>query len=135
MQADVVVPIPGFTSAAGTFTNTESRLLAATPVVESFILYASWQICKEIAGIAGLSLEWESESDISREMNDALPVYKYAVIGEAQARSGNREAKDVEEAVSNSEPAAKGKLVSPLPTSDNLTRGANRQLGVSVYGD
>jgi len=134
-QADVVIPMAGFASSDGTFTNTEGRLLAVSRAAEAPVPYANWQICQEIANVIRSGSAWQSEADISREMNDAVPVYRYAMIGEAQVWP---DAETTQEALKSIDLAAKeysGKLVSPLPTSDHLTRSTNRRLGTETYGD
>jgi len=133
--ADVVIPASGFASADGTYTNTEGRLLAVSPATNVAIPYKNWQICKEIAGIADSGFAWESEADISREINDVSPVYRYAAIGEAQAWPDASTAETVLNTLGSETPALTGKLVSPIPTSDHLTRNINRRLGAQVYGD
>ncbi|MDR3364509.1 MAG: FAD-dependent oxidoreductase [Clostridiales Family XIII bacterium] len=139
--ADVVLPAAGFAASDGTFTNAEGRMLAVHPAAKAPIPYANWQICKEIAAIAGAGKAWESEADISREMKGALPAYRHARDGAppAQARQGTAAAKDAagarRQADAPASPARGGKLVSPLPTSDHLTRMINRRLGTDVYGD
>ena len=129
-MADIVVPMTGFASSLGTYTNTEGRLLPVLPAAKAPIPYRNWQICKEIANIAGAGLAWGSEADISHEMNYAVPVYRYAVIGEAQAWPDEEAAKAAFEALEPIEPKTAGKLVSPIPTSDHLTRFIDRRLGI-----
>jgi formate dehydrogenase major subunit len=72
--ADVVIPTPGFVSSDGTYTNTEGRLLVVSPATGTPTNYSNWQICREIAKIAGSAVDWESETDLSRELNDVSPV-------------------------------------------------------------
>ncbi|MCL2111467.1 MAG: FAD-dependent oxidoreductase [Clostridiales bacterium] len=134
-RADVVIPASGFASADGTYTNTEGRLLEVLPGTEAQMPYKNWQVFREIANIAGARTDWETEADISREMNDAVPIYRYASIGEIQAWPEAVTVGEASEDMWNEKATAVGKLVSPLPTSDHLTRSINRHLGTGVYGD
>jgi len=134
-EADVVIPMAGFASSDGTYTNTEGRLLAVSRAAEAPIPYANWQICKEIAGVIRSGATWESEADISREMNDAVPVYRYAHIGEARVWPDADTTQEALDHIKHDRKEYAGKLISPLPTSDNLTRSTNRRLGTATYGD
>jgi len=132
-KANVVIPLAGFASSLGTFTNTEGRMLMVSPAADSPVPFENWEINKEIACIAGKEITWEDEEDISRDMNKYIPAYRNADVGEVQPRSGFSAAAALEE--DTDDECYKGKLISPLPTSDHLTRSANRRLGTSVYGD
>ena len=133
-RADVVVPATGFASAQGTFTNTEGRLGAVTRAVRPAVPYYNWQICSEIAGIAGAGASWENEADISREMRESVPAYRQTEINRTLAGQGAPAPGFDSDAVLAEEPERNGKLTDPLPTSDNLTRYINGRLGVA-YGD
>jgi len=134
-KANVVIPMAGFASSDGTYTNTEGRLLVVSRAAEAPIPYANWQICKRIADIAGTEAAWQSEADISSEMNDAIPVYRYALIDEARAWPDAETAEAALQSLDLDKNEYNGKLASPLPTSDHLTRSINRRLGVATYGD
>ncbi|MEG0156413.1 MAG: molybdopterin oxidoreductase, partial [Anaerovoracaceae bacterium] len=62
-RADVVIPGTGFASIDGTFTNTERRLLPVESAIDE-------------------DFGFEETEDISLEMDDLIPAYKYAEIGE-----------------------------------------------------
>ena len=134
-KADVIIPLAGFASSDGTYTNTEGRLLAVTPAVATHIPYENWQICQEIAGIAGYDTLWEDEISISQEMNDAVPAYRYALIGENRTWPDAKMAESLKEVFLSEDADSKGRFVSPIPTSDQLTREINRRLGGRVYGE
>ena len=133
--ADIVIPISGFASSDGTFTNTEGRLLAVMPAVDTPVPFANWQVCQEIALIAGACAEWEDEADISDELSNVSPVYRSADIGEMCTWPDTGTVEKLRDEFVKEEPDYKGKLISPIPTSDHLTRSINRRLGSSVYGD
>lgn len=80
--ADVVIPGTAFVSANGTFTNTERRLLAVEPVIDEDVDVNNWQLAQEIANVFEVDFGWEDELDISDEMNDTEPLYKYAKVDE-----------------------------------------------------
>ncbi|MDR3304807.1 MAG: FAD-dependent oxidoreductase [Clostridiales Family XIII bacterium] len=122
-SAQVVVPGSGFASADGTYTNTEGRLGAVGPAAAADTEYSNWEVAKEIANVCEAGIGWSDEGDISREACDEVPAYRYAVIGEIL-----RETPEPADAMLFAVPA--GKLVSALPTSDNLTRMIDERLPV-----
>ncbi|MDR2133161.1 MAG: FAD-dependent oxidoreductase [Clostridiales Family XIII bacterium] len=81
-SADVVIPGTGFASVDGTFTNTERRLGVVRRAVEEDVELSNWEVACEIARIYEVEFPWEDTADISREMDDRLPVYRYAAPGE-----------------------------------------------------
>ncbi|MDR2087879.1 MAG: FAD-dependent oxidoreductase [Clostridiales Family XIII bacterium] len=81
-SADVVIPGTGFASADGTFTNTERRLGQVRQAAEEDVELSNWEVAGEIARIYEVEFPWEDTADISREMDDLLPVYRYAAPGE-----------------------------------------------------
>jgi len=106
----------------------EGRLQAVNPAVDIPVEYAVWEVAKEIANICEAGVSWRDEGEISSELNDAEPVYRYAAIGEILQSDGS-DGKTLFEA------PATGKLVNVLPTSDNLTRMINQRLGEQSYGN
>ena len=133
--ADIVIPMSGFATSDGTYTNTEGRLMAVSPAILPDLPYSNWQICQEIASIAGYGTDWENEVSIAQEMNETIPVYRYSMIGENKAWPDIKTVDMLAESFSKQDANVKGKLINPLPTSDYQTRLINRQLGTSVYGD
>jgi formate dehydrogenase major subunit len=126
--ADVVVPAGGFASTDGTYTNTEGRLVAVSPATESAVEYAVWEVAREIANVCEAGIGWEDEGDLSRELNDESPAYRYSVVGETLRPDFAAARTELFAA------PASGKFVSAIPTSDNLTRMINQRLGEWAYG-
>ncbi|MGF6375461.1 formate dehydrogenase major subunit [Clostridiales Family XIII bacterium PM5-7] len=112
-QADVFVPATGAASANGTYTNTERRLMPIDQAVFEEVDFNNWEIAAEIAHVFEEEFDFEDEVDISWEMDDTLPLYKYAEIGEVLGGV----LKPVSPAFV---PAADGKLVDELPCTDAL---------------
>ena len=81
-KADVFIPGSGFESTNGTFTNTERRLLPVERSVDEDVTLGNWRIVAELAHIFEHEFGFEDEYDISAEMNDTVPLYKYAEEGE-----------------------------------------------------
>ena len=81
-EADVFIPATGSMSSLGTFTNTERRLLPVEPVIDEGMEFSNWQIAAGLAEILEEDYGFEEETDISAEMEDRLPVYKYTDVGE-----------------------------------------------------
>jgi formate dehydrogenase major subunit len=113
-SADVVIPGTGFASADGTFTNTERRLgRVQQATAEEDVEFSNWEVASEIARIYEIDFPWEDTADISREMDDLLPVYRYAAPGEI---SGGVLAPEKAKLIV----AADGALADRLPRADNL---------------
>ena len=81
-KADVFLPGTGFASTDGTYTNTERRLLPVEAVIDEDVDFSNWEIAAELAHVFEEEFGFEDEVDISWEMDDTLPLYKYAEIGE-----------------------------------------------------
>jgi len=81
-QADVFLPGTGSISANGTYINTERRMMAVEAVCEEEVEYNNWQIAEKIANIFDEDFGFEEEADIADDMDDILPLYKYAEIDE-----------------------------------------------------
>lgn len=81
-KADVVLPATGFANTDGTYTNTERRMQTVERAIVEDVDFANWEIAAEIAHVYEADFGWDDEFDISQEMNDLLPRYKYAEAGE-----------------------------------------------------
>ncbi len=81
-KADVVIPGTGFASTDGTYTNTERRLQLVEAAIDEDVELSNWEVAAEIAAIFEVELPWEDTVDISREMDDCVPAYKYGEVGE-----------------------------------------------------
>ncbi len=119
-KANVVFPATGFASTDGTFTNTERRLLGVEAAIDEGVL-SNWQLVQELALIFENDFGYESTMDISREMDDQLPKYKYAQIGEVLG--GALKPQDIKYF-----PVEDGKLIDPLLCTDNLMNTISERL-------
>lgn len=81
-KADVVIPGTGFASTDGTYTNTERRLQLVQAAIDEDVALSNWEIAAEIAHVFEVDYQWEDTEDISAEMDDTVPAYKYAEVGE-----------------------------------------------------
>ena len=81
-KADVVIPGTGFASTDGTYTNTERRLQPVFAAIDEEVELVNWEVAAAIAGIFEVECDWEDTDDISDEMDDCVPTYKYAVLDE-----------------------------------------------------
>ncbi|MGN0712109.1 MAG: FAD-dependent oxidoreductase [Anaerovoracaceae bacterium] len=111
--ADVIIPATGFTNTDGTFTNTERRLMPVQASVFEGVDLENWEVAAEIAHIFEVEFNFDDTADISAEMDDMLPRYKYAEIGEILG--GVLEPLDPEFAVVND-----GVFAEPLKCTDDL---------------
>ena len=82
--ADVIFPGSGFASVDGTFTNTERRLQRVNAAINEDVELSNYQVAAEIAGVYEVEFDFADTFEISREMKDRLPKYKYAKLGEIQ---------------------------------------------------
>jgi formate dehydrogenase major subunit len=119
--ADVVIPGTGFASADGTFTNTERRLGRVQQAAEEDAEFSNWEIASELARVYEIDFPWEDTADISREMDDLLPVYRYAEPGEV---AGGVLAPEKAALVA----VADGTLTDRLPLTDNLMNMIDERL-------
>ena len=81
-KADVVIPGTGFASIDGTYTNTERRLQMIEAAIDENVALSNWEVAAEIAYIYEVEYDWEDTEDISMEMDDMVPSYKNAELGE-----------------------------------------------------
>ncbi len=81
-KADVVIPGTGFASTDGTFTNTERRLQPVQAAIDEDVYMSNWEVAAAVAHVFEVDCEWESSDDISYEMEDCVPTYKYAELDE-----------------------------------------------------
>jgi formate dehydrogenase major subunit len=112
-KADVVIPGTGFTSTDGTYTNTERRLRLVQEAAEEDVPYANWEVASQIAKVFEVDFPWEGTDDISAEMDDELPLYRYASVGDVFGGVYKPESPVVI-------PTDDGKLADRLPCMDNL---------------
>ena len=81
-KADVVIPGTGFASTDGTFTNTERRMQLVLAAIDEGVALSNWEVAAEIAHVFEVDHDWEDTEDISEEMNDTVPAYRYAQLAE-----------------------------------------------------
>lgn len=112
-KADVFIPGTGFASTCGTYTNTERRLLPVDQAIFEDVEFSNWEIAAELAEVFEEDFGFEDEMDISAEMDDVLPLYKYAEIGEVLGEV-------LTPARVKLVPVKEGKLVDELPCTDAL---------------
>ena len=79
--ADVIFPGTGFASINGTFTNTERRIQSVNAAIDENVL-SNFEVAAEIAHVYEVDFNYRDSADISIEMEDVLPKYKYAKLGE-----------------------------------------------------
>lgn len=111
--ADVVIPGSGFASVDGTYTNSESMLKLVQEAYDEDLDYTNWEIVTEIANIFEVQFPWVDTADISAEMEDALPKYRYSAIDEVFGGVFT----PVKPTLI---PVANGKMVDKLACTDNL---------------
>lgn len=113
-KADVVIPGTGFASVDGTFTNTERRLQLVQAAIDENVALSNWEVAAEIAHIFEVDYEWEGTDDISEEMCDTVPAYKYAELDEVLGGvlAPTEEAGLV--------PVGEGKFADPIKCTDSL---------------
>ena len=124
-KADVFIPGTGFASADGTFVNTERRLLPVEPAIEEDVVFNNWEIATELAHVYEEEFGFEDEIDISEEMDQVLPLYKYAEIGEVLG--GVLKPVKMELV-----PAEKAKMIDELPCTDNLMKLMVKRMSEAV---
>ena len=111
--ADVILPGTGFASTDGTFTNTERRLQPVEAAIEEGVIFNNWEIAAEIAHVYEVEFDFEDTYDISCEMEDVLPAYKYGELYEVYGG-----------VLTPAEPqlvtVADAKFAEPLKCTDNL---------------
>ncbi len=112
-KADVFIPATGSASTCGTYTNTERRLLPVDQAIFEDVEFSNWEIAAEIAEVFEENFGFEDETDISMEMDDVLPLYKYAEIGEVLGEV-------LTPARVKLVPVEDGKLVDEIPCTDAL---------------
>ncbi|MBQ7703591.1 MAG: molybdopterin-dependent oxidoreductase, partial [Firmicutes bacterium] len=120
-KACVFIPGTGFASTNGTFTNTERRLQAVEAAVDEGIFLSNWEVASEIAHIFEVETPWEDTDDISDEMCDTEPLYKYSIMDEV--RGGVLAPVDPKLVA-----VGDGALVDPLDTTDSLMQSINERI-------
>ena len=111
--ADVVIPGTGFASTYGTFTNTERRLQPVEQAIEEDVVFSNWEVAAELAHVYEIEMPYDDVEDISDDMNDKIPVYRYAEMG--QISGGVLDCKDAK-LVAVKDAA----FVAPLHSTDHL---------------
>ena len=81
-KADVFLPGTGFASTSGTYTNTERRLMPVEAAIEEDVDFSNWEIAAELAHVFEEEFPYTEEFDISEDMNNNVPMYKFAEEGE-----------------------------------------------------
>ncbi|MDD4376858.1 MAG: NAD(P)-binding protein [Eubacteriales bacterium] len=81
-KADVILPATGFASTDGTYTNTERRLMPVEAAIDEDVDFNNWEIAAEIAHVFEEEFNFQNVYDISAEMDDVLPLYKYSEVGQ-----------------------------------------------------
>lgn len=120
-KADVFLPGTGFASADGTFTNTERRLLPVEQCIDEEVALNNWELAAEIAEVYEVDFGFDESFDISREMDDILPLYKYSNLGDILGgvlKPMNPKLLTVED----------GKMVDVLETTDALMKSTIERL-------
>lgn len=120
-KADVVIPGTGFAATYGTYTNTERRLQVVEQAAEEDVVFSNWEVAAELAHVYEIEMPFDDIDDISDEMNDKLPVYRYAEMGEIYG--GVLECADA--ALVAAEDAA---FVTPLKCTDHLMNMIDERL-------
>ncbi len=88
-KADVVLPIQGFTSSKGTYTNTDGRLLEVQPSINEGNQMKSWELVSELNSKFGFSNNVNSVEDIEAEMKSKVDTYRNSVLNEVLKPSLN----------------------------------------------
>ena len=75
-KADVVLPAASFAEKDGTYTSTERRVqLAAKAINPPGLARPDWQIICEVSRLAGYPMNYESPTDVLKEINALTPSY------------------------------------------------------------
>ena len=82
--SDVVIPGTGFASVNGTFTNTERRLQPVSAAIDEGVVLSNYEVALEIARVYEVEFNFKDTYDISMEMEERIPRYRYAKVGEIQ---------------------------------------------------
>ena len=120
-KADVILPGTGFASTDGTYTNTEGRLQQVCAAINEDVVLNNWQVASELAKVYEVEFNFNNIYDISIDMNDKVPAYKNATIGETLKnvqKPINPQLVVVEE----------GDMVKVHPCTDNLMNVINYRL-------
>lgn len=120
-NADVIIPGTAFASTEGTYTNTERRLQPVEQACYEDVDLSNWEIAAEIAHVYEVDFGFDDTFDISNEMDQVIPRYKYAEMGEILGgvlAPVNPKFVTVED----------GAFVAPLASTDNLMNVINARL-------
>ena len=95
----------------GSFGTSFEKIQAA---IDENIELSNWEVAAEISHIFEIEHDWEDTEDISMEMNDKVPAYKYAEIDEVLG--GVLVPTDEAKLVA----VADGKFADPIKCTDSL---------------
>jgi formate dehydrogenase major subunit len=123
-HANVALPGSWFDTVTGTYTNTEGREQIVEPIFDALDGYKNWEIVQEIAVLAGVGddLNWTSELDLIDDLSVENATYRNAQIDVASTLEVYPQQLFAVK--------ARDKFISPLPSSDNLTRQIDSRLPV-----
>ena len=124
-KADVFIPGTGAAEADGTYVNTERRLLPVEAAVDAEVPFSNWEIAAELAHVYEEEFDFDDEIDISIEMDQNLPLYKHAEIGEILG--GVLKPVRTELVSVNT-----GKLTDELPCTDDLMNRITARIAEAV---
>ncbi len=101
-------------------TNTERRLQVVEQAIEEDVVFHNWEVAAELAHVYEIEMPYDDVEDISDEMNEKLPVYRYGkwVRFTAEFWHVRRETGTVEDAA----------FVAPLNCTDHLTNMIDERL-------
>lgn len=120
-KADIVIPGTGFASTEGTYTNTERRLQLVEAAIDEGVELSNWEVAAAITEIFEEDFGWEDTEDISAEMDDTVPAYKYASLEEVLGGVVTPEEITLE-------PAEGNVFADPLACTDSLMNMINGRL-------
>ncbi len=119
-KADIVFPATGFATVNGTFTNTERRVQLVRQAVEATTPLSNWEIAAGIAHVFEHEMPYEDTADISYAMENALPYYRKAKIGEISDGFLYFDGFGFADQKAKLQTVAAGKFFEPLPNTDSL---------------
>lgn len=81
-EADVILPGSAPIHASGSYLNTERRFQVTEAALEADVVFNNWQLICELAETLEISLPYDEEEDIQREMMTELAWYREASEGD-----------------------------------------------------
>lgn len=85
------------------------------------MVFSNWEVAAELAHVYEVEMPFDDVEDISDEMNDKLPVYRYAEMGEISG--GVLECKEAKLAA-----VADAAFIAPLHCTDHLMNMIDERL-------